>query len=64
MSAPNTACTQPLGEHQDYSGGSRRVFGRLAWLEVGSVKAALSRPTHQQVTHTVGRSLAQQKALD
>ena len=37
------------------TGGSRRVFRQFAWLEVGSVKAALSRPTHQRVTLTVGR---------
>jgi len=44
-----------LEEHRDYSGGSLRVFGQFAWLEVGSVKMALSRPTHQRVTHTVGQ---------
>jgi hypothetical protein len=37
------------------TGGSRRVFRHFSWLEVGSVKVALSRPTHQRVTHTVGR---------
>ena len=31
------------------TGGSRRVFKRFAWLEAGSVKAALSRPAHQRV---------------
>jgi hypothetical protein len=35
------------------TGGTLRVFGRFAWLEVGSVKTVLSRPTHQRVTHTV-----------
>jgi hypothetical protein len=35
------------------TGGSRRVFRQFSWLEVGSVKVALSRPTHQRVTHTV-----------
>jgi len=37
-----------------------RVFKQFAWLEVGSVKVALSHPTHQNVTHTVGQSLAWQ----
>jgi hypothetical protein len=40
------------------TGGSLRVFRQFVWLEVGSVKAALSRPTHQRVTLTVGQSLA------
>ena len=35
------------------TGGSLRVFKQFAWLEAGSVKAALSRPAHQRVTHTV-----------
>lgn len=35
------------------TGGSLRVFGRFSWLEVGSVKMALPRPAHQQVTQTV-----------
>jgi len=33
--------------------GSLRVFKLFAWLEVGSIKAALSRPAHQRVTPTV-----------
>ncbi len=36
------------------TGGSRRVFRQFAWLEVGSVKAALSRPAHLRVTQAVG----------
>jgi len=40
--------------------GSRRVFKQFAWLGVGSGKAALSHPTHQRVTQTVGTPLAQQ----
>src|SRR5688572_3535347 len=38
---------------RDYSGGTAarrdgvRVFGQFAWLEVGSAKAAMSRPAHQ-----------------
>jgi hypothetical protein len=34
---------------------SVRVFRQFVWLEAGSVKAALSRPTDQRVTPTVGR---------
>jgi len=37
------------------TGGSLRVFKQFAWLEAGSVKAALSRPAHQRVTQAVGR---------
>ena len=37
------------------TGGSLRVFKPFAWLEVDSVKAALSRPAHQQVTQTIGQ---------
>ena len=37
--------------------GAGRQF---AWLEVGSVKTALSRPTHQPVTHTVRRLMKNQ----
>jgi len=36
------------------TGGSRRVFKQFVWPEVDSVKIALSRPTHQRVTQTVG----------
>ena len=35
------------------TGGSLRVFKPLSWLEVGSVKIALSRPAHQPVTQAV-----------
>jgi hypothetical protein len=35
----------PLPDHP--TGGSLRVFRPFAWLEAGSVKTALSRPTHQ-----------------
>jgi len=35
--------------------GTRRVFKQFAWLEVGSIKAAFSRPAHQRVTQAVGR---------
>ena len=35
------------------TGGSLRVFGQFAWLEVGSVKVALSLPAHQRVTPAV-----------
>ena len=37
------------------TGGSQRVFKQFVWLEVSSVKAALSRPAHQWVTQAVGR---------
>ena len=40
------------------TGGSLRVFKQFSWLEVGSVKMALSRPTHQRVTQAVGTLLA------
>jgi hypothetical protein len=33
----------------------RRVFEQFSWLEVGSSKAALSRPAHQRVTRAVGQ---------
>ncbi len=36
------------------TGGSLRVFKQFSWLEVGSVKVALSRPAHQRVTPAVG----------
>ena len=39
------------------TGGSLRVFKLFAWLGVGSVKMALSRPAHQPVTQTVGQFL-------
>jgi hypothetical protein len=37
------------------TGGSLRVFKQFARLEVDSDKIALSRPTHQRVTLTVGQ---------
>ena len=40
------------------TGGTRRVFRQFAWLEVGSVKMALSRPTHQRVTQAVSQHFA------
>jgi len=36
------------------TGGSRRVFKQLVWLEAGSVKVALPRPAHPRVTPAVG----------
>ena len=37
----------------------------FSWLEVGSVKMALSHPTHQRVTRAIGRlSYTMEKALD
>jgi len=45
---------------RSHGGGTLRgrVFKHFSWLEVGSVRAALSRPTHatRRVTHTVGHS--------
>jgi hypothetical protein len=35
--------------------GTLRVFRQFVWLEVDSVKIALSRPTHLPVTQAVGR---------
>ena len=44
---PNTACcAHPTGE-------TLRFCGQFAWLEVGSVKVALSRPTHQPVRRAI-----------
>ena len=40
------------------TGGSLRVFRQFAWLEVDSVKAALSRLTHQRVTRAVRRFIS------
>ena len=52
----NTFSGQWCAQHSvPPTSGSLRVFKQFAWLEVGSVKAALSRPTHQRVTQTVGR---------
>ena len=39
------------------TGGSLRVFRQFAWLEVDSVKVALSCPTHQRVTPTVSQQV-------
>ena len=58
---PNTACTRPPHEHRGRDGGILRVFKQFAWLGVDSGKAALSRPTHQRVTHTVSRLPNMQK---
>ena len=35
------------------TGGSLRVFKHFVWLEVGSVKAALSRPAHKRLDAAV-----------
>jgi hypothetical protein len=43
MKLPNTA-TATLAD---------RVFKQFTWFGVGSGKAALSRPAHQRVTHTI-----------
>ena len=46
------------------TGGSLRVFGHFMWLEVGSVKVALSHPTHQRVTQTVRRLIIKNGTKD
>jgi len=45
-----------------HGGGTRPVFRQFLWLKPNSVKVAFSRPAHQRVTHTVGRSMAHQKS--
>jgi len=57
----NILVTQPAPDPRTSTGivmvglllRSVRVFRRFSWLEVGSVKVALSRPTHQRVTRAV-----------
>jgi len=50
----NGVLRNPATQHSVHpTGGSRRVFKPFVWLEVGSVKVALSRPAHPRVTHTV-----------
>ena len=51
---PNTACTPPSAG-SGRAGGSLRGSRQFAWLEAGSGKMALSRPTHQWVTQAVGQ---------
>jgi len=46
----------PGKERRGHGGGSLRFFRQFAWLEAGFVKVALSRPAHQRVTPTVGRT--------
>jgi len=47
---------QDCAQHSVHpTGGSLRVFRQFVWLGVGSVKMALSRPTHQRVTQAVGQ---------
>ena len=40
------------------TGGSLCVFKQFGWLGADSDKVALSRPTHQRVTQTVGTLLS------
>src|SRR6266498_1147427 len=54
-------CTRTPAKHAGgHDGGTAarrdgvRVFKQFPWLKAGSVKAALSRPTHQRVTPAVG----------
>jgi hypothetical protein len=51
------ACSAPAQHSVHPTGGSLRVFRQFAWLEVGSGKAALSRPAHPRVTQPVRRDL-------
>ena len=54
-SVSNRVFWQKRTQHRVHpTGGSRRVFRQFVWLEVGSVKVALSRPAHPRVTHAVG----------
>jgi hypothetical protein len=60
----NTACSvHPIPEeHRGHGGGTLRsahalrAVRQFAWLGVGTVKAALSRPTHLPLTQVVGRA--------
>jgi hypothetical protein len=45
------------------TGGSLRVFRQFLWLEAGSVKGALSYPTHQRVTPAVRLPLSRKGAI-
>jgi len=50
LQTANTACTRPPTNYAGVVMVGRfavRVFRQFLWLEVGSVKMALSRPTHQ-----------------
>ena len=50
--------SKPAAQHSVHpTGGSLRVFGQFAWLEVGSGKMALSHLAHQRVTRAVGRRI-------
>ncbi len=49
------ACIAPAQHSVHPTGGSRRVFRQVAWLQAGSGKTALPRPTHPRVTLTVGQ---------
>ena len=61
--AAATVCDvhQPLHEHQGRDGGTaaprRARFQAGFWPQVGSFKAALSRPAHQRLKHTVRRQI-------
>jgi len=55
--------SEQVAQHSVHpTGGSLRVFRQFAWLEVGSVKMAVSRPAHQRVTRAVGQFLAQKSS--
>ena len=51
--AQHSVHPNPGKVRRGWRGGSLRVFEQYVWLEVGSVKVALSRPAHQRVTQSV-----------
>ncbi len=51
----NQRAQEETAQHSVHpTGGTLRVFRHFVWLEVGSSKMTLSRPTHQRVTPAVG----------
>jgi len=61
-SLPNTACTRPFDRLRDRWWESAR-FQAFVWLGVGSVKMALSRPTHQYPEGAYPQGAAQTPAV-
>jgi len=65
VTAQHSVHPNPGKVRRGHGGGSRRVFKQFAWLEVGSVKAALprhawwlslSKPTSTPTGHNASRS--------
>jgi hypothetical protein len=52
----NLVATRAAQHSVHPTSGTLRVFKHFSWLEVDSVKTALSCPTHLRVTQTVGRA--------